>query len=70
MPLLTQIADLAWFPAEGPPVHLLPDTLIFRLIHEDGIVFEVVDYRTNYSTGFSADVTGSVEVFFLFFPKR
>ena len=76
MPLLTQIARLDWFGAE--PVHLLPDILIFRNFHRDRIVFRVVDYRTNCSTCFSADVNvkvgiivnkSDVKVFF-FFSRR
>ena len=57
---------------EEEPAHLLPDTLIFRVFHEDRIVFRVVDYRTKYSTHFSADVNvknigfePNVEVFFV-----
>ena len=57
--MLTQIAHFDWSVDEEKPVHLLPDTLIccvFPEDEEDGIVFRVVDYRTNYSTFFSADV--------------
>jgi hypothetical protein len=64
-PLLTQIAHLDWSSEDEYPVHLLPDTLIYR----EGIVFRVVNYRTNYSTCFSADVNvrvgSDVEVFFV-----
>ena len=57
IPRLTQIAHLDWFfPSEEDPVHLLPDTLIFRVFHANRIIFRVVNYRTNYSTWFSADV--------------
>jgi len=62
IPLLTQIARLDWFPSEEYPVHLLPDTLICIAFHENNpfhenrVVFRVVDYRTNYSTCFLADV--------------
>ena len=68
IPLLTQIAYLDWMSSENEPVHLLPDTLICRVFHEDKIVFRVVDYRTNYSTCFSAHVKAiniedDVEVF-------
>ena len=70
-PLLTQIAHVDWF-TEEDPAHLLPDTLIFRVFHEDRIVFRVVDYRTKYSTRFSVDVSvkmigfkPNVEVFFV-----
>ena len=73
IPLLTQIAHIDWFPSEGEVVHLLPDTLIFHVFHGDKIVFRVVDYRTNYSTCFSADVDVKkidfVQVFFFFFSK-
>ena len=67
MPVLTQIAHLDdWLPDEEP-AHLLPDTLICRIIHQDRVVFIVVDYRTKYATFFSADVDvkriGFVNVF-------
>ena len=75
IPLLTQIAHPKWFPYKEHPVHLLPDTLISRVFHKDRIVFRVVDYRTNRSTCFSADVNvktiddkHDVEVY-LFFPR-
>jgi hypothetical protein len=56
IPLLTEIY-LHRFPSEDAAHwQLLPDTLLFRAIHEDRIVFRVVDYRTNYSTCFSVDV--------------
>jgi len=55
IPLLTQIADLDWFPSEDP-VHFLPETLIFRVFYQDRIVFRVVDYRKNCSASFSAEV--------------
>ena len=70
--MLTQIAHLDCFSPKEHPAHLLPDTLICRVFFEDRIVFRVVDYRTNYSTCFSADVNvenidseGGVEVFFV-----
>ena len=72
-PLLTQIAHLDWFSSKDELTHLLPDTLICRFVHEDRLVFRVVDYRTNYSICFSADVgvkiidPKDIEVF-LFFP--
>ena len=69
IPLLTQIAHLDWSSSQEDLAHLLPDTVICRVFHEDRIVFRVVDYRTNYSTCFSADVNESdnVEVFFCSF---
>ena len=48
MPLLTQIAH--GFPQR--PVHLLPDTLIFRDFRNDRFVFRVLNYLTNYLTHF------------------
>ena len=70
IPLLTQIARLDRYPSEYPE-HLLPDTLICRVVHQERIVFRVVDYRTNYSTCFSADVDveeiNYVKVFFVLF---
>ena len=71
IPLLTQIAHLDWIPSEELPAHLLPDILICRVTHDDRIVFKVVDYRTNYSTSFTADVDAKkngrrVKVFFFF----
>ena len=71
IPLLTEIAKLDWFSSEEDPIHLLPDILIFRVFHVDRIVFRVVNYRTSYSTWFSADVDVKinskydVEVFFV-----
>ena len=67
-PLLTEIARLDWgFSTDHPP-HLLPDTLICRAFYGDRIIFRVVDYRTNYSTCFTADVqryySDDVEVLF------
>ena len=50
-PLLTEIAHIA---SEEQPAHLLPDTVVCRDIHDDRIVFRIVNYRTNYSTRFSA----------------
>jgi len=55
-PVLTRIAHLHWISSEENPAHLLPDTLICRVHHDDGIVIKIVDYRTNYSTCFSADI--------------
>jgi hypothetical protein len=52
-PLLTEIALID---SEEEPAHLLPDTVVCRDIHDDRIVFRIVNYRTNYSTRFSADV--------------
>ena len=53
IPLITQIArfvtDLGLHLA-----YFSPDTLVFRGSIENGIGFRVVDYRTNYSTHFSA----------------
>ena len=58
-PLLTQIARFDWLD-EANLLHLLPDTLICCQVPpyqlENRIVFGVVDYRTNNSTFFSADV--------------
>jgi len=54
-PLLTQIAHLDW-DYSNEPAHCLPDTLIFREISEDRIVFKVLDYRVNYSTRFQVNV--------------
>jgi hypothetical protein len=70
IPLLTEIAHLDWFDSRSEePAHLLPDTLIYRVIHQNRIVFRVVNYRTNYSACFSADVDvkkmGFVRVFFV-----
>ena len=71
IPLLTQIANINWFPFEEERPHLLPDTLIFRVFHVDRIVFRVVDYRTNHSTCFSStcfsevNVIHDVKVFFV-----
>jgi len=53
IPLLTQIAH---FSSKKYPVHLLPDTIICRVIRGNRMVFRVVDYRTNYSICFTADV--------------
>ena len=53
-PLLTQIAR---FSSKGQPMHLFPDTVICRDFHDNRTVFSVVDFRTNYSTCFAADVT-------------
>ena len=55
-PLLTEIAHIDWDSSEEHPAHLLPDTLVCDVIHDDRIVFRIVNYRTNYSTCFSADV--------------
>jgi hypothetical protein len=55
-PLLTEIAYIDWDDPEEQPAHLLPDTVVYRVIHDDRIVFRIVNYRTNYSTRFSADV--------------
>ena len=66
MPLLDHIAHLDWFPLNLCPSHLLPDTVIYHGLHQDRIVFRVVDYRTNHSTSFPVDVDakiGSIEVF-------
>ena len=76
-PMLVQIADLEWLSSEESPYHFLPDTLIYRTFHEDRIVFRVLNYRTNHSARFSADVDvkkrfgtkPDVEVF-SFFPRR
>jgi hypothetical protein len=70
MPVLTQIAHLHWIPYEGAPDHFLPNTLICSVSYDDRIVFRVLDYRTNHSTCFSADVDmkrnlGFVRVFFV-----
>ena len=72
IPLLSQIAHLDWFLPTEDPAHLLPDIMIFRVVHRVGIFFRVVDYRTNYSTCFRASVdvdivTNDVEVFFCSF---
>ena len=69
IPLLTQIAHLKWNPFEEVLVHFLPDTLICR-IRDDKTVFKVVNFRTNYSTCFTADVDTkkscySAKVFFV-----
>ena len=56
MPLLNQIAHLDWVSSEEDPAHLLPDILICRIFQTDKIVFRVVNYRTNHSTSFSANV--------------
>ena len=56
IPVLTQFAHLDWTSSEESPSHLLPNTLIRSVRYDDRIVFKVVDYRTNYSTCFSADV--------------
>ena len=50
--MLTQIAYIDWNTYEGP-VHLLPDTLIFRHFYTDRIVFRSWDYRSTY---FSVDI--------------
>ena len=55
LPLLTQIAQQDWFPSEDL-AYLLPNAVICGAFYEDRIVFRVVDYRTNYTTSFSADV--------------
>ena len=67
IPLLTPIAHFDLLHPREIPAHLLPDTLICRIIHNDRIDFKVVDYRTNYSTRFSAEVNvyDNVEVFFV-----
>ena len=69
---MTQIAHLDWSPGDEEPAHLLPDILICRVFYEGRIVFRVVDYRTKYTTCFSADVNFPgrafkhvVEVFFV-----
>ena len=70
--MLTQIAhhDLERFSFEESPPLLLPNTLIRSVPYDDRIVFRIVDYRTNYSTCFSADIDvkrigGPVRVFFV-----
>ena len=55
IPLLTRIAHLDFFLGEYP-AHLLPDTLICPILHEDKIAFRVVDYRTNYSICISTNI--------------
>ena len=56
-PLLTEIAHIDWDPSDKEHLaHLLPETVVYRVIHDDRIVFRIVNYRTNYSTCFSADV--------------
>jgi hypothetical protein len=55
-PLLTEIAHIDWDAPDEQPTHLLPNTLVCRDVHDDRIVFRIVNYRTNYSTRFSADV--------------
>ena len=55
-PLLTEIAQIDWDAYDEQPAHLLPDTVVCRAIHDDRIVFRIVNYRTNYSTRFSVDV--------------
>ena len=58
-PLLTEIGQFHWDSYEDK-FYLLPDTLIRRVFNEDaterGMVFSIVNYRTNYSTCFSADI--------------
>ena len=54
--LLTEIAHIDWDASGEQPAHLLPETVVCRVIHDDRIVFRIVNYRTNYSTCFSADV--------------
>ena len=70
-PQLTQIAHLDWFSFEEDPPNLLPDTLICHALYEDRIVFRIVNYRTNYSTSFPADIdtekNGPIEVIFVSF---
>jgi hypothetical protein len=68
--VLTQIAHLDWISSEESPDHFLPNTLIRSVRYDDRIVFRVLDYRTDYSTSFSADVDvktngGFVRVFFV-----
>jgi len=69
-PLLTQIAHFA---ADSKELlgHLLPDTLIFRELYKDGIIFRVLNYRLNHSTRFSADfdVHGSQYMHSIFATK-
>ena len=70
-PQLTQIAHLDWFSFEEDSPNLLPDTLIYHAFHEHRIVFRIVNYRTNYSTSFPADIDakkiGPIEVIFILF---
>ena len=67
IPLLTRIAHLDLLHPREVAAHLLPDTLVCRAIHNDRIIFRVVDYRRNCSTRFSANVNAydNVEVFFV-----
>ena len=70
IPQLTQIAHLGFSSEWEEIAHLLPDTLISRVDNDNRIVFRVVDYRTNYSTFFSADfdtsrITHTIEVYFI-----
>jgi len=55
-PPLTEIAHIDWDASQEQPVYLLPDTVVCRKIHDDRIVFRIVNYRRNYSTRFSPDV--------------
>ena len=56
IPLLTEIAHLDLISSEECSGHILPNILITFLVHDDSVDFRVVDYRTNYSTCFSADI--------------
>ena len=68
-PHLTKIAHLDFSPTKDPPVHLLPETVIWFAFYPDKrIVFKVWDYRLNHSISFSVDVDGSKpEVDFILF---
>jgi hypothetical protein len=73
-PHLTQIAHLDCDPTRDPPVYLLPGTVIWHGLYEDGIIFRVWDYRLNHSISFSVDVDVekfefNVKVYFIFFQS-
>ena len=55
IPLITQTARFT--DSKEYPTHLLPNILICEKSHASGMIFKVVDYRTNYSTRFIANVT-------------
>ena len=68
-PHLTKIAHLDFSPTKDPPVHLLPETVIWSGPHHDRIVFQVWDYRLNHSIFFfvDVDVDSKREVDFILF---
>ena len=59
IPLITQIAHINWHYHRERVAHFLPDILVFRASIKNRIDFRVVDYRTNYSTSFSATLFSS-----------